>query len=440
MKEFSAVRNTIYSGANVAISPILMIGVTPVLLSSLGSEQYAIWILVNSFIASLAIFNFGASDVIVKYVSLYNSRGEERKVYEVLSTISGLQGMSFLGLYGVLCGLRFFFPEKLNSYMDLANVSFALFFFRQFEQILYAFLKGLERFGLVSLFSITSKALFFSTQAVVALKTNNVTYVIASACCASALGLAVEAYILKIVIPRVLFIRAFSVRCAKEFFHFGSWNWLGSAASMLGAHSDKWIVTGLWGLKAFAPYSLGILVFNQLHTVLAASVSWIFPSISIAGDSPKVLAKKYHNSTITVCISSYVISGLLCSFSGIFSLWLGKEMYQESALYINLFLAALPVFAMSIVPYYFLLGLGLVREKFIIDLMALFLKIVLVTFSVATLESQFLPPMFLVFISAQCFFYLRRVSWEVGVNPAPLMFLLAFNVAVSLVRMGLYVY
>ena len=71
-----------------------------------------------------------------------------------------------------------------------------------------------------------------------------------------------------------------NVRTAKSLLNFGGWSWLSSLTSMVKADSDKWLVSGLLGLKTFGFYSIGILIFNQLYIVIGSSISWVFPSIS----------------------------------------------------------------------------------------------------------------------------------------------------------------
>ena len=93
------IKNSIYGVTDSLVSPILMLIATPVFFSYLGVEGYAIWVLVNSVIASLAIFNLGGSEVAIKFVSSSRNKGSKDSAGEIFSTIFLFQSIIVLIIY-----------------------------------------------------------------------------------------------------------------------------------------------------------------------------------------------------------------------------------------------------------------------------------------------------------------------------------------------------
>lgn len=440
LRRSQSTKNGLYSIVDVLISPVLMVVVTPIFLKYLGVENYASWVLVNSIISSLALFNFSGTDVLIRYISLARGDNNSSEIKQTLSTIFVFQIIvaSVIYLLFLLVSPHFFeHTTKFYSVYTILYTAIPLFFFKQFEQILYAFLKGHEQFKQIAVFSVLSKVLFFFIQSIIAIITGSLFEVFKYALISAIVIFLLEVVYVKYRYKDAIFIREAKIVKFKSLFNFGGWSWLASIALILTTHSDKWIVSSLMGLSIFGYYSLGILVFNQLHNIIAASVSWVFPKISKRGLQNKDLAIEYYWLTSYIVLFSLIISFALINLHFIFEAWLGREVYAQSKEYIDLFLIMFPVFTMPIVSYYYLLGLGLVKNKFWVDLSVLCIKVIAV-YSAITLSFQYWPLVFLSFLSFQFVFYARVLSKYIDIRFSYMIGLLVAQLFIVYIRVSSY--
>ena len=100
-----AIKDGIYATLDVVFAPILLVVATPIFISQVGIEQYGLWILINSILASLSIFNFGINETIIKFISEAKSKSNYNEQQKILSSILVfliLLAILVLGLYYIL--------------------------------------------------------------------------------------------------------------------------------------------------------------------------------------------------------------------------------------------------------------------------------------------------------------------------------------------------
>jgi O-antigen/teichoic acid export membrane protein len=438
------IKNSIYGASDALVLPILMLIGTPFFLHYLGVEGYATWVLINSVIASLSFFNFGGADVIVKFVS--SSRGGKNRcdsnkdeAVKVFSTVFTFQTLILLMIYGLFIIAASFIDQlaiskNLLRFVDILYIAIPVFFFKQSEQLLYAFLRGKEQFAQVLVMSGISKVLFFVIQIVVSIFTQSVIDVFYGALIISMLLFLLQVYYMKFIQKENISFSRVSVNTAKSLLNFGGWNWASSLASMLKSDSDKWLVSWLLGLKVFGIYSIGVMVFNQLHRIMASSMAWIFPNISKNNLSKEYLSKKYWKLLFTVGILGLTISFALTSLGVLFELWLGEEFYQDSQYYISTFLLIFPIFTLTIVPYFYLLGLGLVKHKFFVDMASFVAKVVTLWLVINVFNIEEWVLFFLIFIIVEYVAYSIVISRNLPIKFLHLMYVLLFQLVIVFFR------
>ncbi len=433
------IKNSIYGVTDSLISPILMLIATPVFFSYLGVEGYAIWVLVNSVIASLAIFNLGGSEVAIKFVSSSRNKGSKDSAGEIFSTIFLFQSIIVLIIYVLFLtvapiAIQIITSDNLLTMVSILYIAIPIFFVKQSEEMLYAFFKGYEQFGQMVIISTISKILFFSTQIFIAISTESVINVFYGALIVSILLFFLQAvYIKRIHKSNISFSKA-NIKTAKSLLNFSAWNGLASLTTMLRSQSDKWLVSGLLGLKAFGFYSIGILVFNQLYNIVGSSVYWVFPEISKEAFDKKHLARKYWKLLFFVCIVSLIISFTLIKFNFLFQLWLGEEFFQNSKYYINTFLLLFTVFSLSIISSLYLLGLGLVKYEFFVNAVTFFAKVITIWAVIDVFKVEDWVMFFLLFIVVEFIAYAIIISKKLSIKFTYLILFLLLQVVIVFAR------
>lgn len=433
------IKNSIYGVVETLATPILMLLALPIFLSSLGMEGYAIWVLVNSVIASLAIFNFGGPEVVIKFISANRGGGNKESAGRVFSTVFMIQSIAVAAIYILFLITAPIVIQVVSSnnifiLIDVLYVAIPLFFMRQSEELLYSFFRGYEQFGDAALISVISKVLFFSTQMLIALFTESVFNVFYGALIISTLLFFMQILYIKIMHKKNISFSKANINTAKFLLNFGSWNWLSSLISILKVHSDKWLVSWLLGIKIFGIYSIGILIFNQLYNILASSIYWIFPEISKENLDKKYLAKKYWWLLFYMFGVSLIVSIFLTEISFIFKLWLGEDVFQYSQYYIKIFLLLLPVFTLNIVSYFYLLGLGLVRDKFFADLISLLVKVITIWLVIEIYNIKEWMLFFLVFFAVEFVLYAIIISKNLPIKLTHLVAFFLLQVVIFFIR------
>jgi O-antigen/teichoic acid export membrane protein len=98
-----------------------MLLVTPILLNYLEIEGYATWVLINSIIASLSIFNFGGSDTIIKFISSHMDVGDHDAAGKIFSTVFIFQSLVVAVIYTLFLIIMPFAVQYItsNNFFDI---------------------------------------------------------------------------------------------------------------------------------------------------------------------------------------------------------------------------------------------------------------------------------------------------------------------------------
>ncbi len=436
------IKNSAYGAIDSLILPVLMLVALPVFLNYLDIEGFAIWVLANSVIASLAIFNLGGSEVVIKFISASRSKvnGDSKKdTGEIFSTVFLFQSIVVLIIYALFLIVvpivkQYIESDNVLTLIDILYIVIPIFFIKQSEELLYAFLRGYEQFGHVVAISSISKVLFFLVQVLVAIFTESVLSVFYGALIVSALLFLTQIVYVKTIHENTISFGKANIKTAKFLLSFGSWNGLSSLVTILKAHSDKWLVSILLGLKTFGIYSIGVLIFNQLYNIVSSSIYWIFPKISKGGLSKELMARQYWKLLVYVCLASLAISIILINLSFLFQFWLGNEVFKNSEYYINTFLLLFPVFTLNIVAGFYLLGLGLVKWKFFADIVSLLAKLATIWLVIFIFKIEEWVLFFTVFVSIEFIAYAIIITKILPIKLAHLIVFLLLQLLIVFVR------
>jgi O-antigen/teichoic acid export membrane protein len=347
----------------------------PIFLEILGAEKYGIYILIQSFSSFVKMFNLGGNFTFTKFISQYRGENNLNKIKEFTSTIFIFQifiSIIFLLLVYPLIDFIIinYFDQTSNFVLFKSIIFFAIpiFLIDLFEQNFNGLHKGYERFDRALKVSLVSKFIKYSVQIGVIIYSKSLLNVYIVTLFTSLVFFIVHCFLCKKWYGEISFFTLVKWNMLKEFFNFSLWVWLMSIVSLLTFQADKWIITGLYNLETLAYYSIGVSVYNNLHVLTSSSVSWIFPKISFKGISNE-MKLAYNKSSLILTLMSVSITIFLLLFGDyIFELWLGLEKYQSVEKYIKLFICVLPVISTTIVPYYFLLGLGKIKKLFILGI------------------------------------------------------------------------
>lgn len=367
----SSFKNSFWSILEATSYPIVLVIATPLFLDKLGVENYGLWMLANSIILSIGVLNIGLGDATIKYVSKYNiTKNVDRirsiiqvnfTVYSLLAVLTFVVGLfiSFIIFRFSLFDISEELRKTIIFIIPIGSFTLGIKFI---EQILLAVFKGFERYDKASKLFMFSKFLVIIINIIVVLTGKSLIWVFFATMIFSLIFLLIEMYFLKLFFRDVSFYPRIEKGVFREVFEFGIWAWIQSVVTIISSQMDKFIVAQYVGLKVLAFYSLGTMIFNQLHAVFSAAASWLFPKISAKTEKKESTISLFNQARfVLITVSMTLLLLLLLSGKIIFPLWLGEETYKQSRFFLNGFIAYEGLVVLSIVPYYFMLGSGAIK-------------------------------------------------------------------------------
>ena len=348
-----------------------MLIATPFFIHKLGPEHYGIWMLVNSIITSIGIFNVGIGDATIKFVSKYKAFEDNANLNRIVNTgfsinliiiivtiLAGLAVSYFVSVYDVfnLSPAN----EKLASIVIVLGAG--VFGIKQMEQLALSLFKGIERYDTSSKISMTSKFFLLTGQVIIVFLGYKLIQIFIISVIVSASAVLLELVFIKFRFKDISFVPHFHKESIKEIFSFSSWSWIQSVLSIIASQVDRFIVITFAGPKFLAYYALAATVGGQLHSIFTAGASWVFPKVSAKTERKESVTGLYYKMQLLMTIVGVLVIAFLIIFNKIiFKTWLGPETYINSILLIKLFLFLTMFNMLSIIPHYYLLGANLIR-------------------------------------------------------------------------------
>ena len=386
-------RNFLNSGWSIVetvVYPLGLIVFTPFFINRLGLEVYGVWMLVNSILAVIGALNIGFGDTTIKYVSKYKAENNLNLIHKIIRV--NLTIYAFLALLIFLVGLLVSKVILMYRLFDISHQHRALLIgvvpiaslalgLKLLEQVQLSVFKGVERYDRFAQLSIVSKLCILTANVIVVYYSNSLSVLFSVNIAVFVLMLIVEWISIKRFFPQLRFGPSIDFEIIKEIMGFSFWTWMQSVISIIASQVDKLLITQYIGLKVLAYYSIGVMVYAQLHNLFAAASGWLFPRVSFKlkqDEEVWPLFKKARFIVLGACI--LLVSVLFFGRDFIFSLWLGDEVYRNTAYFISAFLAYECVMVMTIVPYFFFIGAGKVRTNTLLELFAKSLNVLLFTF------------------------------------------------------------
>ena len=367
-REFS---NSIWNMADAVILPFIMLLITPYFIKKLGTNQYGIWMIVNSIIASIGIVNVGVGDAAIKFISKYRALENQKEINRIINT--GFSLVVVLAILIILIGSAIsFLAARINLFnLSGANITLAsasiqlgsiVFAFKQVEQLLLSIFKGYERYDTGAGISIISKFFLLSAQVLTVVLGYKLVQIFLVSVFISILVVLGETIFVKGKFREASLIPSFNKSSVKEIFSFSTWSWAQSILSIIASHIDRFIVITFVGPTFLAYYALASTIGSQMHAIFTAGASWVFPKVSGKTERKEDINNLYYKMQFVIIVCGFTVITILILFENIiFRTWLGIETYTNSILLIKIFLYLAFFNMLSIIPYFFLLGSNLIR-------------------------------------------------------------------------------
>lgn len=361
-------KNTLYGFSTWIVPLFLSFIATPIIVESLGHEDFGIYALVLGFIAYSFTFSIGRA--VTKYVAEYKTTGEIEKIRGVISATFfinltvGVLGVAIICLLAnwLVADVFHIKAERREKAIFSFYIASLTIFFLSLNQVFSAVLQGIHRFDVHSkiynLFSILQLlgniVLAVCGFGLISLLAWNL--VMTAAMC---FGFLISAKKLLPEFGIVLNVRIETIKLVLSF----SAGIIGYQimANILLLFERGWITRKL-GAESLTfyvvPFTLALYILSFIISLLLV----ILPLTSELKDNREKLLSLYTKATKTVVFFVVFIALTLIVESEIFlTLWMGKEFAENSSNLLILHTLSFAITAVSSVSWQITDGLGYPR-------------------------------------------------------------------------------
>ena len=340
-------RYVLISTASNYIGKIINLGawffLTPFILSRLSASEYGLWILVNSIVAYGGLLEFGIASGVEKYIAEYQARGEIERSRNLIATAVVMYACLGLIAFGASAVLAVIFPRFFIISNDQQRLAMQLVLVAGAGLALsfpcttpIAVLRGLKRFDLISMISITGTLLLAGSTAALLLSGGGLLGLVF-------LNIPVT---LLMQIPAILFVRKIapdlhvhwrgvSFRLIKELFSFSSALFVINVSSQIQTKSDEIVIGAFLPVSNVTPYSIARRLGEMTQMLTDQFVKVLLPLSSqlFAEDDQSRLRKLYIASTRITLITMLPLGfGAMILARPFLSAWVGPEYSNYSYL------------------------------------------------------------------------------------------------------------
>lgn len=371
----------LWSVMDVALYPVAYMLTLPYFMHELGLELFGIWMLVNGFLISGQLFNFGIGTATLRNVSRFLGMNEQAEVSRTIN--SNLVATLLIGLVcligglGIIAGIQTWDwfslrAEYRESVMYCLLLAAPILTLKFMEQVLQNALKAHEKYVRSSALSMVSRFGVLGINCLlISLHVRSIEWLLVVNMVVLA-GMNLLLFIaMKRTNPTIHFGLHFSWKRLLEEIQYGKWTWMQSLMVILTYQSDRFLVMIFFGPATLAYYAIVSTMFNHIHMCYIALAPWLFPTLAKMKERGEASLRQY------VKIRSYILVLSVMSLwmfyltnAYILKYWIGVDNYAEISELITLFILFELLFVFTIVPYIYCNSSG--YEKLYTKITAMF--------------------------------------------------------------------
>jgi O-antigen/teichoic acid export membrane protein len=366
-------QNVFYSVLDYASQPAMMILAAPVLLRTLGMQQYGAWTLVNSIAATAGGLGGGFGDGATKFISMYRGRNDHEGVVRSLAAALAINcALGFLLAMGLvvcapmLIGHVFHVePALRHDGIVAVRISAFVLLLRFAQAVFMSAARGYERYRPVVGTSVSSRVLIVVFAVVVTANGFGLIGILWATLAVEAANLVALAIIACVILQvRGLPTTVFRTG-VREVSAFGAFTWLKSVMGVLFGYADRLVVAALLGTGPLALYVLCNQLTQPIQALLASGFNFLFPNVSArtASGKWKECQSSYRAATlVSICIVAAICLPIILAARSVLALWLGPGIAERCRGLLIAMTVGNGLLAICVVPHYTALALGRSRS------------------------------------------------------------------------------
>jgi O-antigen/teichoic acid export membrane protein len=362
----------LYGAVNHVTAPLLWLIATPLLVASLGVEQYGIYSLAIALIGSLGIVHVGFGDAVTKYVSEFRGNDDLERIERLLRTaiaLFSLLGAVVLGVVWLTSPLvvralpALGSAETVTAVRLLWLVAIAVFL-RLLEVVYSSALRGYERYDLLAKIGVGINVTTVAAAVIIAMLTKSVPLIVASAVLLIGVSALVHYWTFRSVTGFRTLMPAIDGCSARQLMAFSKYSWLQGAGGTMFNYFDRVLIGATLGAVPLGYYAICMQLAQQVQGLTAAGLNFLFPAMSSAfARNDRYRARFiYRFGLATNAAVAVALAFPLIFFSSfILTVWVGASIAAEVGVVLAILALAHLILAMNVTAHYTLIAAGRIR-------------------------------------------------------------------------------
>ena len=326
---------------NIALTSIIALFFLPYLISSLGRSEYGLYTLIGSFIGYFALFDFGMSSTIVRYITKYRVSGDKAAEKNFLAM--SLIFYSAIALVVILVGSvlvmnidRVFQSNLTDAEIDRARIMLTIvvisFAISLPGRVYHGVLSGYEQFVIIKLIPMV-RSVFRVAMFIAVLQMGYGAIVLTLI--EAALTLFATCYNIFHVHRKLgtrIWLKSFDTKLFRNMFNFSFFLFIGAVVEQINFRIDNLLLGILSGTSSVALYGLAsniILIFREIAGVISESVRPRFMILTHEKNTNEKLTEIMVNvGRLQYILLGGIYLGFLCFGQLFIQLWVGPDFSQ----------------------------------------------------------------------------------------------------------------
>lgn len=367
------IANTFWNISDTFLYPVLFFGSTSFFIRGLGTVQFGIWMLINTIVVSMQLFNFGIGSSVFRNVALYeaqhNAKGKQDVVGNALSLSLVMFGLSLIAAAALAFlvynyGLLHVAPAYKLVCSKGILLAGAIVGFKFLELVFTSYFKALQQFNKAMLIASGNKMIALILNIVLlAFLQLQILYLLLVIIVVNIAFALVALWLLYRDFPAFRF--SFNLKLPRQEARFALFTWLQSLAILVTFQADRYLIVDFFGLSVLSYYAVTATIFNHLHMGLNSILPWLAPKFT------QLYAHKADGLELYVTARNFIAACSLLFLLLIFLMYplafkiiLGKDTLIHISDYTRYFILFELFFALNIIPSYYFNAMGQERKCF----------------------------------------------------------------------------
>jgi O-antigen/teichoic acid export membrane protein len=383
-------RNVGAGYGDTAVGAVVFVLLTPVIVSRLGVEAYAAWVLSHSITFYLRFFDLGFGEAQVRLHARFAERARRDLVSRLLATVTVSLVLS--GALAALLGIALAFGapsgwlETSGALEGDLRIVIAILACNLLISIpasaLERFYEGAQRFDLLGVRSMAVKGVGAALQLALLLQGHGIVALAAVELGMTCLALAIDCAMVRRIMPGLLSVRAaFHRRIWRRIKHFALWTSVDDLIAEGTAHLDELLVVVFLPLSLLTPYALCLALAGALLPIVRPITETFFPlaaALHARHRTPELARLLVMGTKIVTAIAIPFAIGLAFFGNDVLALWVPDAASQAPRLVITLLAGNALLTACLWTSGIMLLALNRIRLVVILNLAEVALEIGLI--------------------------------------------------------------